>query len=100
MDLADLDAQGHLGVYELADASGTTLFIGYAGGKSRLGLRGEILDACAEHDDATQVRYEVNTAYWTRYQELLMLHISAHGELPEAVTFTGKLGRLSPVSSG
>ena len=34
--------QGHLGVYELADASGKTLFIGYAGGRSRFGLRGEL----------------------------------------------------------
>ncbi|MDA1073471.1 MAG: hypothetical protein O3A63_01750 [Proteobacteria bacterium] len=94
--LTELDAQGHLGVFELADENGQVLFIGYAGGKSLFGLKGEIQAASKRLSAATHFRYEINTAYWTRYQELLMLHKADHGELPAAVEFTGKLGRLSP----
>ena len=42
-DEAMLSLRGNLGVYQLADASQQILFIGYAGGKSLFGLKGEIL---------------------------------------------------------
>ena len=36
---------GNLGVFQLADDNGNIIYIGYAGGKSLFGLRGEV-DAC------------------------------------------------------
>jgi hypothetical protein len=90
--------QGQLGVYELADAAGRTVRIGYAGGKSLFGLRGE-LEARLREGEATRFRYEVNTAYLTRYQELLMVYAARHGgELPPAnrAAPPGRLGRLHP----
>jgi hypothetical protein len=71
---------GQLGVYQLADSAGRVLYIGYAGGRSLFGLRGEI----GKHagGEAAQFRYEVNMQYQTRYRELLMLHHADHAELP------------------
>ncbi len=89
---------GQLGVFELADAEGRVLKIGYAGGRSLFGLRSEIEAAGRRHRGARQFRYEVTMQYLTRYLELLMLHLADHGALPpgnrdEAVA----LGRLSPL---
>ena len=44
-DEALLLLRGNLGVYQIADATRQSLFIGYAGGKSLFGLKGEILAA-------------------------------------------------------
>jgi len=45
-----------------------------------------------------KVRYEVNTAYLTRYQELLMTHRADHGALPPGNAEEKlRLGRLSPL---
>lgn len=88
---------GHMGVYELANDKGDVLFVGYAGGKSLFGLRGEI-EAHLENRVATGFRVEVTTAYLTRHQELLMVFIADHGQLPvlnRADAAVG-LGRLSP----
>ena len=90
---------GHLGVYELADASGKTLFIGYAGGRSRFGLRGELEEQLQRRrGQELQFRVEVNMSYLSRYEELLMVHRADHGQLPEenAGEPRRKLGRLSP----
>lgn len=88
---------GQLGVYQLGDAAGQVLFIGYAGGRSLFGLRGEVGDAGEQTPHATCYRVEVTTAYLTRYQELLMLHRADHGELPAHSDPVPGLGRLSPV---
>ena len=90
---------GQLGVYQLADTQGTVVFVGFAGGRSLFGLRGEVEKAMAERiGGATQFRVEVNQQYTTRYQELLMVHVHDHGEVPAGNK--GKplpsLGRLSP----
>lgn len=88
---------GHMGVFELADESGKVLYIGFAGGRSLFGLRGELMERLAM-PGATQFRYEVNTTYLTRYQELLMTHIADHGGLPalnDPADADG-LGRLAP----
>jgi len=85
-----------MGVYELADATGAVLRIGYAGGRSRFGLRGEIAAAASALAGARAFRYEVTTAYLTRYQELLMLHQADHGRLPPHNPPEPGLGRLSP----
>jgi len=88
---------GHMGVFELADDDDEVLFIGYAGGRSLFGLRGEVNEVMAR-TRATQFRVEVTTAYLTRYRELLMRHRAAHGALPAENNERdgGRLGRLSP----
>ncbi len=86
---------GHLGVFQLADADGNVLFIGFAGGRDIYGLKGVVADALASHPEATQVRYELTTSYHTRYRELLMVHVADHGELPMEIPPI-RLGKLSP----
>lgn len=96
-DCGDLQTlPGHMGVFELADSSGSVMFVGYAGGRSRFGLRGEIQTAVAALPGATRYRYEVTTAYLTRYQELLMAHRAVSGTLPPGNGDVTGLGRLSP----
>lgn len=73
---------GTTGVYELGDGDGNVLFIGFAGGKSRFGLRGELERHLQAPGAATRCRVEVNTQYLTRYEELLMAYASRHGGLP------------------
>lgn len=87
---------GYLGVYELADAEGRVVRIGYAGGASQFGLRGVLRDH-AERGDGAAFRYEITTAYLSRYRELLMVHLADHGRLPEANDDEpGRVGRLRP----
>ena len=88
--------RGHLGVFELGDADGKIIFIGFAGGKSRFGLKSEVAASAAGIPGAVQARYEITTAYHTRYRELLMVHKADHGVLPEANPSI-KLGTLSPL---
>lgn len=91
---------GQLGVYQLADAAGTVVYVGFAGGRSLFGLRSEMQTALAERPGgATQFRYEVNQQYTSRYQELLMLHVADHGALPlvNRADPPVRLGRLSPL---
>lgn len=87
---------GHMGVFELADHAGAVLYVGYAGGRSRFGLRSEIEHAVARFPDAALLRYEVTTAYLTRWQELLMAHRADRGALPPGNAEVTGLGRLSP----
>lgn len=89
---------GQLGVFELGDAAGRVLLIGYAGGRSLFGLRSEIEAARQRHPGARKLRYEVTMQYLTRYQELLMLHLADHGALPDGNREEPmRLGRLSPL---
>lgn len=89
---------GQLGVYEVGDAAGLVLYIGFAGARSAFGLRTEL----ARHvgaPGAASFRYEVNTAYITRHRELLMVYAAGHdGRLPEFNRAEPRvpLGRLSP----
>lgn len=77
------DLPGCLGVYELAEPDGTVLRIGYAGGRSLYGLRGELASAAAEpRARPVMFRVEQNMQYLTRWRELLMIHRARHGELP------------------
>ncbi len=88
---------GTLGVYEIGDSEGNVLYVGFAGGKSRFGLRGEIM---ARFDPASpqgtiagqarKLRYEVNMMYMTRFVELLERHQDATGVLPAANTAAGE----------
>lgn len=96
--LDDLDAlPGHMGVFELGNGTGEVIYVGFAGGRSRFGLRGEIAAAAAGLGEASRFRYEVTTAYLSRYRELLMAHQAVSGALPAANGTVHGLGRLSPV---
>lgn len=95
--------KGNLGVFQLGDADGEVLYIGFAGGRSTFGLKGVVSEALANHPRATKVRYEITTAYHTRYRELLMLHVADFGERPvgnssedQRAKVAITLGHLSP----
>ena len=62
---------GHLGVFEIGDREGESLYIGYAGGNSAFGLRGEIQKAFSRMPRACQIRIEITASYLSRYRELL-----------------------------
>jgi len=88
---------GQLGVYELGDAEGRVLRISYAGGRAPFGLRSELAARLAEAAGPLWFRIEVNQQYLTRWQELLMVHLADHGDLPPEQPDPGvRLGRLSP----
>jgi hypothetical protein len=84
-----------MGVFEVADTGGRVIYIGFAGGRSRMGLRGEVAAALERFEDAAAVRFEVTTAYLSRHRELLMAHVADHGALPAGNPPEPGLGRLS-----
>ena len=88
---------GELGVYQLGDAEGRVIRIGYAGGRTLFGLRSE-LQAALDASEAPRFRTEVTAQYLSRYEELLMVHKADHGALPpgNAAEANRRLGRLSP----
>jgi hypothetical protein len=90
---------GHMGVYQLASPDGEVVFIGYAGGRSVLGLRGELasrLEAAPERE--FMFRTEITTTYLSRYKELLMAHVARYGSVPtDNPERLDDLGRLSPL---
>ncbi|HXZ01231.1 MAG TPA: hypothetical protein VEI03_14625 [Stellaceae bacterium] len=89
---------GQLGVFELADAEGRVLKIGYAGGRSLFGLRSAVEEARERHPEARRFRVEITMQYQSRYRELLMLHRADHGALPPGNRDEPTvLGRLSPL---
>jgi hypothetical protein len=85
-----------MGVYQLGGEAGNVITIGYAGGRSTFGLRGEVETALQRHPDAVSYRVEVNSAYLSRYRELLMVHLADFGTLPPGNEALPGLGRLSP----
>jgi len=89
---------GQLGVYQVADANGTVLYIGQAGARAAFGLRSELQREARERGEGHQFRVEVNQQYRTRWFELLMVHQADHGSLPadNAKNPPPALGRLSP----
>ena len=90
---------GQLGVFELADAEGRVVFIGFAGGRSLFGLRSEIERAGLRlGGGGTHFRYEITMQYQSRYDELLMLHRADHGALPAGNHDEHRrIGRLHPL---
>lgn len=94
-----LDEVGaELGVYEIADAQGTVLYIGYAGGRSLFGLRGELRSRLQALGPGRRFRTEINMQYLSRWNELLAVHLADHGRLPElqGADRPARLGRISP----
>ena len=86
---------GQMGVFQLANADHEIIFIGFAGGRSLFGLKGELQEHLGSADS---FRLEITTAYKTRHQELLMVHFADLGHYPVLNTAeeTRGLGRLSP----
>jgi hypothetical protein len=87
---------GQLGVYQLADEAGQVVYIGYAGGRSLFGLRGEVEKHLGD-GRVRSFRAEVNQQYQTRWRELLMLHRAQHDvtpelNIPESLPTLGRLG--------
>jgi hypothetical protein len=80
---------GTPGVFELGDTDGQVAYIGFAGGKSRYGLRSEIAARIAAIPGAA-FRYEVNLMDLTRFVELLEKHYDLHGSLPASNTAPGE----------
>jgi hypothetical protein len=88
---------GQLGVYQIADEAGRVLCIGYAGGRSRFGLRGELGAELQARGAGLLFRCEVTMQYLTRYKELLMVHRADHGgSPPEQAGNAPVRGRLHP----
>ncbi|MDG1135033.1 MAG: hypothetical protein P8N67_11735 [Pseudomonadales bacterium] len=90
--------RGQMGVFQLADEAQQVIFVGYAGGLSLHGLKGEVNQAIKDYSHAKFLRYEITTSYLSRYKEILMVHKADFGELPEHSPEV-KLGRLSPAGS-
>ena len=87
--------KGHLGVFQLADESGEVIYIGYAGGKSLFGLKGEVTEALSQYADAVSFRVEITASYLSRFRELMMVHVADHGVQPRC-NEPIQLGRMSP----
>ena len=91
---------GQLGVYQIADADGTIVHIGYAGGRSRLGLRSELQGELEARGAGYKFRVEVNMQYTSRYLELLMLPVwvlavrYAADRPPVRLVLNGQTGRI------
>lgn len=90
--------QAQMGVFQVAAADGTILTVGYAGARDQFGIRTALAREIDRHGArATQFRYEFTSNYRSRWDELLMLHLHDHGELPEhQAAEARRVGRLSP----
>ena len=71
------EISGSTGVYEIADESLRTLYIGVATARDLFGLRG-----CIAAHLGVFYRCEVTTAYLSRHAELLGRYHQQHGALP------------------
>lgn len=61
---------GQTGVFQIGDAAGEVVETGFAGGRSRFGLRSEIGERLAALGSGHRFRYEVTMQYSSRYSEL------------------------------
>ena len=98
LDGETIDAlPAQLGVYQVADDAGTVLSVGYAGARESFGMQSALRREIEQHDGATQFRCEFTSNYRSRWDELLMLHLADHGELPAPQRDQAqRVGRLSP----
>jgi hypothetical protein len=89
---------GCTGVYQIANAGGEVLDIGYAGGRSLFGLRSELADQLAALGSGRKFRYEVTAQYMSRFLELVNIAYADNGELPPLLTQRGvrATGRIKP----
>lgn len=74
---------GYMGVYEVCALDGEVVRIGYAGGQSRFGLRGELESQLERYGaESALMRIENTSSYLSRYQELMAVHLHDHGRMP------------------
>ena len=87
-----------LGVYHVADDAGAVLSVGYAGADELFGMQSALRREIEQHGGAaTQFRCEFTSNYRSRWDELLMLHLADHGELPGPQRAeAARVGRLNP----
>ncbi|WP_428117995.1 DUF7508 domain-containing protein [Candidatus Poriferisodalis sp.] len=87
-----------LGVYHVADAGGTVLSVGFAGARELFGMQSALRHEMEQFGPAaSQFRCEFTSNYRSRWDELLMLHLADHRELPEPQRDQAqRVGRLSP----
>jgi hypothetical protein len=94
----DRQIPGNLGVFEIGDSHGKVLYIGYAGGRTRFGLRESIPAAITANTGAVSYRYEINQMYTSRWIDLLSRYRNEHGSVPEGNLSSGeelpRLGRV------
>lgn len=105
VDLHDLDPEAlpaQLGVFQLADAAGDVIYIGYGGGTTLFGLRSAITEARAEKASAAvSLRYELTHGYLSRWEELMMVHQHDFGHPPVANDpGDAPRGRITPFPAG
>lgn len=89
---------GSTGVFQIADAAGTVVDIGYAGGRSLFGLRSELRARLAEPGAGAAFRYEVTAQYLSRFHELVNIAATDDGGLPSGLRERGvrATGRIRP----
>jgi hypothetical protein len=83
----------------LGDPQGRVIRIGFAGGRSLFGLRGELANELKRRaGQKVRFRLEITSQYLSRFEELLMIHKADHGELPPGNESDRgrRLGRLHP----
>jgi hypothetical protein len=74
---------GYMGVYEVCTLDGEVVRVGYAGGQSRFGLRGELASQLELYgENCALMRVEITSSYLSRYQELVAVHLHDHGRMP------------------
>lgn len=88
---------GSYGIYELADADQTVIYVGMAGGQAIYGLRGKIAGHFSPdepnpviRDRARYFRYEINNMYLSRLIEVLGRYQEELGRLPEGNLASGE----------
>lgn len=73
------------GIYEVRDASGITIDIGYAGAREPFGLRSVLTAIADAAEERIEFRYESHVQYMSRYVELVLDYKNRHGSVPSAV---------------
>jgi hypothetical protein len=100
LEVAEVARLGcELGVFQLGDQQGRVIRIGFAGGRSLFGLRGELANELARRaGQKVRFRLEITSQYLSRFEELLMIHKADHGELPpeNESDRDRRIGRLHP----
>ncbi len=91
-----------LGVFQLGDAEGRVLYVGYAGGREPFGIRTALASAADRAElegwgPPVVFRHELTHGYLSRWEELLMVHVHDHGDLPVGNQERDRpAGRLAP----
>ncbi|HXH21010.1 MAG TPA: hypothetical protein VNN10_03195 [Dehalococcoidia bacterium] len=93
---------GSNGIYELADERQRVLYVGFAGSRARFGLRGKLIDHFSEREPNPEIRgrarffrYEVTSAYLSRWVEVVARH-NQSGAIPPGNRWAKEYPRSMP----